>query len=208
MVGEPLPPGPEGPQGAEAQQRLHQRHGHQGLRAEAGRQAGLAMVADFPEGGKIAVLNYPANTAACDREAGFLDAIEGSGLEVVQTLDSNGLIDVSTTQMDDILQAHPDLVAVFAINDDGGLGSYAAITAAGMDVKIYSVNGSPEAKALVAEGGIYACTSAQSTINMGKMSAEVAFKILNGEAVDPVTLIPPIAITKDNIDQYGTDGWQ
>lgn len=175
---------------------------------EAGRQAGLAMAADFPEGGKVAVLNYPANTAACDREEGFLDAIKDTKLEVVQTLDSEGLIDVSTNQMDDILQAHPDLVAVFAINDDGGLGSYAAITAAGMDVKIYSVNGSPEAKAKVAEGGIYACTSAQSTINMGKQSAEVAFQILEGEEIEHITLIAPIAITKDNIDEFGTEGWQ
>ena len=174
----------------------------------AGKEAGEAMVADFPDGGKVAVLDYPANTAAVDRENGFLDAIKDSGLEVVATLDSQGLTETATDQMDDILQAHPDLDAVFAINDDGGLGAYAAITAAGMQTKIYSVNGSPDAKAKIAEGGIFVCTAAQSTINMGKQSAEIAYKILDGETVDHETKIAPIAITKANISQYGTDGWQ
>ena len=175
---------------------------------EAGYQAGLAMVKDFPDGGKVAVLDYPANTAAVDRADGFLAAIADSKLEVVATLDSEGLTETATNQMDDILQAHPDLDAVFAIKDDGGLGAYAAITAANMQTKIYSVNGSPEAKAKVAEGGIFACTAAQSTINMGKQSAEVAYKLLKGESVEHDILIDPIAITAENIDQYGTDGWQ
>ena len=174
----------------------------------AGYEAGQCMVADFPEGGKVAGLNYPANTAAVDRETGFLAAIEGSGLEVVATLDSEGLVETATNQMEDILQAHPDLDAVFTINDDGGLGAYAAITAADMQTKIYSVNGSPEAKAKVAEGGIFACTAAQSTINMGKQSAELAYKILNGEEVEAINLIAPIAITAANISEYGTEGWQ
>ena len=98
--------------------------------------------------------------------------------------------------------------AVFAINDDGGLGAYAAINAANMDTLIYSVNGSPDAKVLVAEKGIYRCTAAQSTINMGKQSAEVAYKLLKGETVDHEILIDPIAITSENIDEYGVDGWQ
>lgn len=175
---------------------------------QAGEEAGLQMVADFPDGAKVAVLDYPANTAAVDRENGFLDAIKDSGIEVVSTLDSEGNVETATSQMDDILQAHPDLDAVFAINDDGGLGAYAAINAAGMETWIYSVNGSPDAKELVAEGGIYRCTAAQSTINMGKESAEVAYKVLAGEDVEHEVLIAPIAITKENIEEYGTDGWQ
>jgi ribose transport system substrate-binding protein len=175
---------------------------------QAGYMAGQAMMTDFPDGGPVAVLDYPANTAAVDRATGFLDAIEGSNLEVVQTLDGKGLTEDSTSQMDDILQAHPDLVAVFGINDDSGLGAYAAITAAGMDVKIYAVNGSPAAKEKIAEGGIFAVSVAQSTINMGKQSAIVAYQILDGESYDHDNLIAPITINKDNVEEYGTTGWQ
>lgn len=175
---------------------------------QAGVQAGEAMLKNFPDGGEVAVLNYPANTAAVDRENGFLKAIEGSNLKVVQTLDGKGLTEDSTNQMEDILQAHPNLVAVFGINDDAGLGAYAAITAAGKDVKIYAVNGSPAAKAKVAEKGIFAVTVAQSTINMGKQSAEVAYKILNKEPFEHIVLIDPITISAENIDEFGTEGWQ
>lgn len=175
---------------------------------KAGKIAGEQLVADFPDGAKVAVLNYPANTAAVDRENGFLEAVDGTSIEIVATLDSEGNTETAVSQMDDILQANPDLDAVFAINDDGGIGAYAAINAAGMDTWIYSVNGSPDAKKLVAEKGIYRCTAAQSTINMGKQSAEVAYKLLDGEEVDHEVLIDPIAITADNIDEYGVDGWQ
>lgn len=48
---------------------------------------------------------------------------------------------------------------------------------------------------------------AQSTINMGKQSAEVAYKAFGGEEVDHEVLIDPIAITADNIDEYGVDRW-
>ena len=175
---------------------------------QAGYEAGVVMVKDFPNGGKVAVLDYPANTAAVDRENGFRAAIEGTGLEVVVTLDGQGSPEIATDQMDDILQAHPYLAAVFCTSDDMGFGSYSAITAANMETKIYSVNGSPEAKAMVAQGGIYRCTSAQSTINMGKQSAEVAYSILNGETIEDDVLIAPIPITVENIGNYNIDGWQ
>lgn len=175
---------------------------------KAGKLAGEQLVADFPDGAKIAILDYPANTAAVDRENGFLEAIDGTSIKVVSTLDSEGNTETAVSQMDDILQANSDLDAVFAINDDSGIGAYAAINAAGMDTWIYSVNGSPDAKALVAEKGIYRCTAAQSTINMGKQVAEIAYKLLNDEEVDHEVLIDPIAITADNIDEYGVDGWQ
>lgn len=175
---------------------------------KAGFLAGEAMKKDFPNGGEIAVIDYPANMAAVDRENGFLEAIKGSNLKVVQTLDGKGLTEDSTRQMEDVLQAHPNLIAMFGINDDSGLGAYAAIKSANLDVKVYSVNGSPAAKEKVAEGGIFAVTVAQSTINMGKESALVAYKILNGETAAHDNLIAPIVINKDNVGQYGTTGWQ
>ena len=46
---------------------------------QAGKLCAEAMIKDFPEGGLIAVLNYPANSACLDREKGFLETIEGKG---------------------------------------------------------------------------------------------------------------------------------
>ena len=55
---------------------------------QAGVLCAKAMIEDFPDGGEIAVLDYPANNACNDREQGFLDTIEGKGFDVVATFDA------------------------------------------------------------------------------------------------------------------------
>lgn len=60
---------------------------------QAGKLCGEAMLKDFPDGGKIAVLNYPANSACVDREKGFLETIEGKGFEIVETFDAEGTVE-------------------------------------------------------------------------------------------------------------------
>lgn len=175
---------------------------------QAGYLAGEALVADFPDGGDIAVLDYPANTAAVNRVEGFLDAIEGHGFNVVAQLDGLGSTETSLSQAEDILQANPNLIAFFGINDDSALGAYAAVTAANEDVAIYGVNGSPEGKEKVAEGGIFKATAAQSVLNMGKESAEVAYKILNGEEYESTIYIEPFLIDESNVNDYLDSDWQ
>lgn len=175
---------------------------------KAGQLAGEQLVADFPDGGDIAVLDYPANTAAVDRANGFLDAIEGHGFNIVAQLDGKGSTETALSQAEDILQANPNLVAFFGINDDSALGAYAAVSAANEDVAIYGVNGSPEGKEKVAENGIFKATAAQSVINMGKESAEVAYKILKGEEYEKDIYIEPILINQDNVADYLDADWQ
>ena len=75
----------------------------------------------------------------------------------------------------DALTANPDAIAIFGGNDPTALGAYAAAEAAGSDALIYGVDGSPDVKALVAEGGITG-TGAQSPINIGKTIAEVYYQ--------------------------------
>lgn len=175
---------------------------------KAGQLAGEQLVADFPEGGDIAVLDYPANTAAVDRAKGFLDAIEGKGFHVAAQLDGQGNTETALSQAEDILQANSNLVAFFGINDDSALGAYAAVSAANEEVAVYGVNGSPEGKEKVAENGIFKATSAQSVINMGKQSAEVAYKILRGEEFEKNVFIEPILINQNNVSDYIDADWQ
>ena len=73
---------------------------------------------------------------------------------------------------------------------------------------IYGVNGSPEGKEKVAENGIFKATAAQSVVNMGKESAEVAYQILNGEDYEKDVSIEPILINADNVQDYLGSDWQ
>lgn len=174
---------------------------------QAGVLCAEAMLKDFPDGGKIAVLNYPANSACNDREKGFLDTI-GDKFEVVATFDAQGDVSQGQSITSDILQAHPDLTAIFSINDQAGMGAYAAITASGKNIAIYGVDGNPDAKTVInMENSIYKMSAAQSPIKMGKECYSVAKKILNGEETEFQIDVDVFAITKDNVADY-LEGWQ
>lgn len=177
---------------------------------QAGRLCGEAMIKDFPDGGKIAVLNYPANSACLDREKGFMEVIEGKGFEIVATFDAEGTVEKGQNITSDILQANPDISAIFSINDQAGMGAYAACTTSGANVSIYGVDGAPEAKEVIAkEGSIYRMTSAQSPITIGVKCYEVMKTILSGQKADPFQVdVPAFAIDSTNIKDYLNAGWQ
>lgn len=51
-------------------------------------------------------------------------------------------------------------------------------------------------------------TAAQSPITMGKEAVKVALDMLNGEKYEKETYLETYLITKENIEMYGSDGWQ
>ena len=176
-----------------------------------GQIAGEELVKNHPEGGKVAVLDFPASAAAADRANGFVDTVTAAGFEVVAQMDAGAKPEKGLTVMEDLMQAHSDLLAIFCINDECAQGAYSAITAAGEDIEIYSVNAGPEAKAAMTKDGvkgIWKCTAAQSPIGIGKQSAEVAYQILNGESYESEIQIASFAVTPENIDQYNGSDWQ
>ncbi|MCC8026029.1 MAG: substrate-binding domain-containing protein [Clostridium sp.] len=177
-----------------------------------GQIAGEELIKNHPEGGKVAVLDFPASAAAADRAKGFVDTVTADGLfEVAAQMDAGAKPEKGLTVMQDLLQAHSDLTAVFCINDECAQGAYSAITTAGEKIEIYSVNAGPEAKAAMTKDGtdgIWKCTAAQRPIEIGKQSAEVAYKILNGEEYEAEIKIPSFAVTPENIDQYNKADWQ
>lgn len=176
---------------------------------QAGVLCGEAMIEDFPDGGEIAVLNYPANSACVDRETGFLETIEGKGFEVVETFDAEGMVDKGQDITSDILQAHPDLTAIFSINDQSGMGAYAACMISDADVAIYGVDGNPDAKTVIAEeDSIYKMTAAQSPIKMGEVCYDTAMTILSGEELEEKQInVDVFTIDSENVSEY-MDGWQ
>ncbi|MBT2658607.1 sugar ABC transporter substrate-binding protein [Bacillus sp. ISL-18] len=175
----------------------------------AGRVDGQDLVKRFPNGGKIAVLDSPTMNSINDRIAGFMEAIKGKNFEIVAQQDAKGDLQTALGITEDILQAHPDIVAIMGGNDPTALGALAAAKAANKtDIAIYGVDGSPDAKAAIKEGGPLVGTGAQSPISIGKQSVDVAYKVLKGEKFEKRNPVETFLINKDNVDKYGTDGWQ
>lgn len=175
----------------------------------AGKVCGEDLVAQLPDGGPIIVLDSPTMQSVVDRTNGFLDAIEGKGFEVVGQKDSMGNLQMGMDNATDLIQANPDVVAIFGGNDPTALGALAAANAAGLtDCLIYGVDGSPDIKAEMAAGSLIRGSGAQSPIAIAETSVEVMYKLMAGEAVDERYPVETFMITPENVAEYGTDGWQ
>ncbi len=173
----------------------------------AGYVCGLDLVAKCPEGGKIIVLDSPTMQSVVDRTDGFLAAIEGKGFEVAQQIDCMGNQEQGNLNGTDALTACPDAVAIFGGNDPTALGAYAAAEAAGSTALIYGVDGSPDIKALIAEGKVTG-SGAQSPMTIGKTIAELYYRWLAGEELESRYPIETFMINADNVAEFGTEGWQ
>ena len=173
----------------------------------AGKVCGEDLVAKCPDGGPIIVLDSPTMQSVVDRTNGFLDAIEGHGFEVVSQIDCMGNQEQGNLNGTDALTAHPDAVAIFGGNDPTALGAAAAAEAAQSSALIYGVDGSPDIKALIAEGKVTG-TGAQSPISIGKTIAELYYKWKAGETVEARYPIETFMINSDNIADYNNGGWQ
>ena len=174
----------------------------------AGYVCGLDLVEKCPEGGDIIVLDSPTMQSVVDRTNGFLDAIKANDkFEVVISIDSMGNQELGNKNGTDALTANPNAVAIFGGNDPTALGAYAAAEAAGSKALIYGVDGSPDIKALIAEGKVTG-SGAQSPMTIGKTIAELYYKWAAGETVESRYPIETFMINADNVAEFGTDGWQ
>lgn len=140
----------------------------------AGKLAGQELVRRNPEGGKIAILDFPENQSCIDRVAGFMTGLGDAKdkFKIVAQQDGAAALAKSLPIAQDILQANPDLLAFFAINDPSAMGAIAAIKAAGKTgVQVYSVDGSPDGKAAMVDG-----TMTGVGVQVPIREAEAAFK--------------------------------
>jgi ribose transport system substrate-binding protein len=110
--------------------------------------------------------------------------------------------------MEAILQANPDLNAVFCGNDAMAMGAYQALVAAGKDkqVKVFGFDGADDVVKLIAEGKI-AATGMQFPKLMARTAAEYADEYIKGKRGFPQKIPVKVdLVTKDNAGQYGDYG--
>lgn len=176
----------------------------------AGVQCGEDLIQRFPNGGKIAILECPTMNSINERISGFEETISGHAFEVVARENVEGDLAQARDAAKSILAKNPDISAIMCGNDQIAVGACVAANEAGiMTVGIYGVDGSPEIKKeLEKNSTLVLGTAAQSPIKMGKEAVKVALNILNGEDYEKETYLETYLITKDNIEMYGSDGWQ
>jgi galactofuranose transport system substrate-binding protein len=105
--------------------------------------------------------------------------------------------------METLLQAHPDVTAVYAHNDEMALGAIAAIKAAGKqpgkDIQIVTIDGTKGGMDAIAAGELGA--SVQSSPFFGPLACDVAQKYAKGEKVPTWVKVSDKFYDKDNVQQ-------
>ena len=166
---------------------------------EGGRMAAEYMAEMLNNEGRVIELEgIPGTSAARERGEGFnevMDEIEGIEIIARQPADFNRAQGMSV--MEDLLEAHENIDAVFAHNDEMALGAIEAIDAAGLTDEIMVVGFDAIGDALTAiEEGTLAATIAQQPHEMGRLTIEMAVQLLDGEEVDEFVPVPLELITQ------------
>ena len=156
-----------------------------------GEVAGNYIVEKLGGKGKVVELEgIPGTTAARDRGEGFNKAIVGK-LDVVAKQAADFDRTKGLTVMENILQAQPEINAVFAHNDEMALGALKAIESSGRkNVIVVGFDATDDAVAAVKDGKLSA-TVAQKPAEIGAIGVEVADKIIKKQ---PVQENVPVAL--------------
>ncbi|MHC1768266.1 MAG: substrate-binding domain-containing protein [Verrucomicrobiia bacterium] len=173
-----------------------------------GKQAAQAMIEVLGGKGTVAILDHPVVESVMLRTKGFDEIInaENEGgradIKIVARIPGGGAKDQSFKAAEDLIQAHPNLSGIFAINDPSALGAYAALEKAGKagQVKLIGFDGQLEGKVAIKAGKIYA-DPIQFPEKIGMETTRVIVDHFEGKEVPKQILIPTALYRKADAEK-------
>lgn len=171
---------------------------------KGGEAQGNLIVKLFPDGATIVNLQgQPGSSPAIDRNKGVHNVLDGMSdkYKFVAEQTANFAREEGASVTEAILaglDSKPDVIV--AANDDMALGALQVAQEQGIDIPIIGFDALPEALASVRDGGL-AATIEQFPGGQSRAAVQAMVKFLReGTKPDPLILLTPVAITKDNID--------
>ena len=159
----------------------------------------------------IVLLQHSTTRSGYLRIKGFEDTIQSNeNYKVIKRMECEGQLEVAMPKMESFIQEGKDFDVVMCLNDPSAMGAMAALSSNNMlkDKYVYGIDGTPEAKEMVAEGKM-AATVAQSPKTFGKKAGEAIYKLFSQETIKNKNEMSPVQIiTKENVQNYSTEGWQ
>ncbi|MBP2015326.1 D-ribose ABC transporter substrate-binding protein [Anaerococcus degeneri] len=150
---------------------------------EGGKMAGEFILEKVGENAEVIQLEgIPGASSTRERGQGFEEATKDK-INLVASQTANFDRAEGLTVMENLLQAQPDVKAVFCQNDEMALGASEAIKASGKDIVIVGFDGNDDAVEAVKNGDL-AATVAQQPKEMGKLAMENAINHLKGETIE------------------------
>lgn len=152
--------------------------------------------------GEVAIVDHPTVTSVQERTKGFVEGLaQFPKISVIQRVPGEGQRDRAMRVTQDLLQAHPNLAAIFGINDDSALGALAAVEAAGLQDKIIIVgfDGTPEARDAIKQGKALKADTVQYPDKIGATTIQMIAKQLKGETLPKVVPVEVGLITQESL---------
>jgi ribose transport system substrate-binding protein len=167
-----------------------------------GKLAGDLIVQQLNGKGNVVELQgQPGTDAARDRSKGFHQAMAtANGIKIVASQPANFDRTQGLNVMENIIQAHPKIDAVFAANDEMALGAIKAIQAANLKIIVVGFDGTPDGIAAVKSGAMYA-TIAQQPSLIGSLGVEEADKVIKGQHVPASVPVPLKVISRKSLGE-------
>ncbi len=168
---------------------------------QGGRLAGEYLAKLLNGKGKVVIIDHPVVTSVQDRTKGFMEAISKyPDIQVVDRPPGDGVRDKAMAVTETMLQKHPDLAGIFAINDSTALGALKAVESMGRtSVVIVGYDGDPEARREILRGSALKADAVQFPRKIGATVVEMVARHLRGETVPKLVPIPCDIIDREKL---------
>jgi len=166
---------------------------------------GLLQKAGKPHATIIEIQGDAGGTVMEQRRDGFNGVAKAAGMKLVMGPYAEYVRANAVTAMQDLLQAHPEVNAVYAHNDDMALGALQVLRENNRnDVLVAGVDGLSEAVKQIASGHQYVATAENDPIKLGQVTVQTAEKIAAGGKPPSFVDAGTALIDKQTVDQYNT----
>jgi ribose transport system substrate-binding protein len=168
---------------------------------EAGEKAGVEMARLLKPGAAVAVVNHIRGaTTAMEREKGALRAVgEGNRFTVLGVWYTNNFVENAYAIALDLMDKHPDLGGILAMNEVSTVGVARALRDRGrLDIRLVGFDNSLVEIKLMEEGFIDA-TVIQQPFNMGYLAVRAVRRVVGGGSVEPFIDTGSLLVTPENM---------
>ncbi len=168
-----------------------------------GKQAARALAQRLGGEGRVVVLQGTAGTSASrERGAGFTAGIKAyPGIKVLARQPADFDRAKGLDVMTNLLQAHDDIDAVFAENDEMALGATKALGSRARKIPVVGFDGTPDALKAVKAGTLYASV-AQQPRELGRLALRQALAAAGDEKTEAVVKVPVKVVTGRNAGDF------
>ena len=174
----------------------------------AGIQAGEIALEAMPDGGKcMGFVGFLGADNAIERIEGFRQAVEGSGIELVDVRGDDVDFARARSNVDDVLAAQPDINCMVGFYSYNPPKIYEALQAAGQlgNITVIAFDEDPVTLGAVREGA-FAGTVVQDPYQWGYQGMKLMAAYLEGDTSgipdDGLIIVPTKVINQDNVDAF------